>query len=527
MALIATLVEAVDAAGAFSVSRMVDFLLAGTAGYGRLLTVVALSAAVVVVRRRVTVAAVLVAYAILGIALGGHASAADARTLAVATAWVHLLAGAVWVGGIAHLAWAWLPGLRRGSRELRRAVMQTVLPRFGRVALAAFLVVVATGLGNAIIELGALSALWDTAYGRVLAVKIALVGVAALLSYLHAIRLRPHLLLARPGAGPDLRAERAHRRALGFEVPVGAVVLVAAALLTVFPVPPREAREVLAAATPAVAACNPCPLPKPAADELAVAAPAGTLTVAAWIRRDGKDLGAVIRVLDRKRRLVDGPVTVERARRMVPCGRGCWRASLEGLPRTIVVRVGGDGGGQRAELPARWATGTDDRARQILGRAQRRMRALDSYRQIETVRSAVSAGRPATTEQSFLAPDRTRYTGRTAAGVIIGPRTWFRGDPRLGWQEGMPAEVSFKVKDGFRWTVFAETVRLLDVTEVRGRRVARLALLDWGYPLWYLLTVDLDSDKVVRANLTTPENRIEDRYLDFDAPLRIDPPIGS
>lgn len=523
-ALLATLVDAADAADALSVSRMVDFLLTGTAGYGRLLTLGALLAAVVLVGRRVAVAAVFVAIALLGIALSGHASAADARTVAVPMAWVHLLAGAVWVGGIAQLAWAWLPALRTGSRELRQAVMETVLSRFGRVALAAFLVVATTGLLNAVIELGALSALWGTAYGRVLALKIGLVAVAALLSYLHAIRLRPYLLRARPGANPDIRAERAHRRALGFEVPVGAVILVFAALLTAFPVPPREVRAVLAAATPAVAACNPCPLPKPAADELAIAVPAGTLTVAAWIRRDGEGLEAVVRILDRKRRLVDQPVTVEGARRLVACGRGCWRAPLPGRPRTIAVRVGGIGRAQRVELPARWSSGSADRARQILGRVQRRMRALDSYRQTETVSSAVSGATPATTQNSFLAPDRTRYTGRTVTGVIIGPRTWIRGDPTLGWQEGVPAEVSFKVRDGFRWTVFAETVRLLDITEQRGRRVAHLALLDWGYPVWYRLTVDLDREKVVEATLTTPENRIRDQYFDFDAPVRIDPP---
>ena len=527
-AVIVTVFEAADAAGSLGFARMADFLLGGLAGYARLLTVASLVVAALVARRRPAPAALLAALALYGVALGGHASGAESRILAVGTDWIHLVAAAIWAGGIAQLAWAWLPTLRTGGHDLRRAVLRTVLPRFGRVALPAFIVVAATGLVNALIQLGELEALWSTAYGRVLAVKIGLVAGAGGLSYLHAVRLRPRLLRTRPGEALDGRVERTHRRALGVEAPVGAVVLAAAALLVAFPVPPREVQDAEAAASAAgVRPCDPCPLPRPAEDELAVAAPAGPLTVAAWLRREGRGLSATIRVLDRNRRPVDVSIAVRGARSAASCGTGCTRVGLAHRPTTLSATVVDGATRERVELPARWHEDANDRARRIVARVQRRMRRLDTFRQVEVVQSAGAGGPRARTELAFQAPNRARYESPTSASVIIGRRMWIRADEILGWQQAPRADVEFRVRDGFRWTVFEETVRLLGVAEKDGRRVAELALLDWGYPVWYRLTVDVDSDFALHAQLTTPENRIEDRYFDFDAPLEIEPPASG
>ena len=46
-------------------------------------------------------AAAPAALALLAVAASGHASSADPRLPAIALDWVHLLAAAVWVGGIA------------------------------------------------------------------------------------------------------------------------------------------------------------------------------------------------------------------------------------------------------------------------------------------------------------------------------------------------------------------------------------------------------------------------------------------
>lgn len=527
-AMIVAVFEAADAAGGLDVARMRDFLLGGLAGYARMLTVAALVGAALAARRRaIAPAALLVAVALYGVALGGHASGADMRAIAVGTDWIHLLAAALWAGGVAQLAWAWGPALRTGGTEVRRTVISTVLPRFGRVALPAFVVMAATGSINALIELGALNALWNTAYGRVLAVKVVLVGAAAALSYVHAFHLRARLAGVTSEQQTGSRIHAAHRRALRAQAPLGAVVLAAAALLVAFPVPPREVQQAVAASAAAkVLACRPCPLPKPAEDELAVGAAAGRLTVAAWLRKQGTGIAATIRVLDTDRRPAGVAINVAGARSTTPCGTGCWRVRLAAQPKTLALVITDLGNRSRVELPAVWRAGDNDRARRILMRTQRRMRALRTLRQLETGQSAAAdtAVPKAHTQLEFQAPDRTRYRSAAAAGVIIGRRVWFRGDRVLGWQALSKADESFRMRDGFRWTVFAETVRLLGTGQQDGHRVAHLALVDWGYPVWYELTVDLDRGYALDATLTTPENRLHDSYTDFNAPLEIREP---
>ena len=524
-AVIVTVFESADAAGGLDPARMRDFLFTGLAGYARMLTVAALVGAALAARRAVAPTALLTAVALYGIALGGHAAAADPRALAVGTDWIHLLGAVVWSGGIAQLAWAWLPALRSGGADVRRSVIRTVLPRFGRVALPAFVIVAVTGSINALIELGALDALWRTGYGRVLAVKIVLVGAAAAVSYLHAFRLRERLIRVRPGEQMSGRIERAHRRALGCEAPLAAVVVAAAALLVAFPVPPREVRQVAAAyASARVVACKPCPLPKPTEEELAVAAPAGRLTVAAWLRKRGAGLDGTIRVLDRRRRPVDAAISVAAAPSPARCGKGCWRVRLAEQPDALTLVIVDSGKRHRVELPARWLSENNDRARRILGRVQRRMRALRTVRQVELGQSAGAKGPRARIDLELQAPDRMRYRSATVTGVIIGRRAWFRDARSLGWQEGSKGEEAFRMSDGFRWMVFAETVRLLGGGTKDGRRVAYLALVDWGYPVFYRFTVDLDRGYVLDATLTTPENRIDESYSGFDAPLEIREP---
>jgi hypothetical protein len=68
------------------------------------------------------------------------------------------------------------------------------------------------------------------------------------------------------------------------------------------------------------------------------------------------------------------------------------------------------------------------------------------------------------------------------------------------------------------------TARLLSVRHERGRRVAELAFVDYGYSVWYRVEVDLETRRALRATLATPENRIEDVYSAFDARAEIHPP---
>lgn len=103
--------------------------------------------------------------------LVGHSANGDGSALAIVVNLVHTLAMTVWLGGLVLI----LVGLR-GARASDLAV---VLPRFSRLALGAVATLVATGTFMAWREVGSMSALTSTTFGRVLLVK--LVGVLALI----------------------------------------------------------------------------------------------------------------------------------------------------------------------------------------------------------------------------------------------------------------------------------------------------------------------------------------------------------
>ena len=137
--------QGVDAAGRLSANGLSDYLLSNGAGLARVATVLAICVATLAARRSTSIASAWAALALLTIALGGHANSADPRVAAIVTDWIHLVAAAAWIGGIAQIALVWLPVVRGAGIGLRSSVMRAVLARFGKIALPAFLVVAVTG----------------------------------------------------------------------------------------------------------------------------------------------------------------------------------------------------------------------------------------------------------------------------------------------------------------------------------------------------------------------------------------------
>ncbi|NLE22752.1 MAG: copper resistance protein CopC/CopD [Actinobacteria bacterium] len=152
--------------------------------------------------------------------MAGHAAAPGSLlALNVAAQWVHFTAIGVWVGGLFWL----LLGFRTRDPEGRAAAVGI----FTRVATAVLVVVLATGLVRAFVEIGSLSALVDTRYGQTLLVKVALAGVLVGLGALNHFFWAP--------AVRDGRGDRAGRR-FGLnsrgELAVAFGVLAATAVLT-------------------------------------------------------------------------------------------------------------------------------------------------------------------------------------------------------------------------------------------------------------------------------------------------------
>ena len=533
LACTSALLDVGNAAGSLSGSAIHDFLLTNTSGLARVAVVVFLALALPAVVITPRAGASSAALALGALALAGHADSASPRAVAVATDWIHLLAAAVWLGGIGLMVATWSPALKAGDRGLRLAVMRHVLPRFGRIALPAFGVVVDAGSLNAYIELGRVSALWDTAYGRILLVKVSLVLSIAAASYVHAMRLRPRLLAARPA--PDESIQRRHWQLLRTEPFLAVGTAVAVAFLVAFPVP----RDVASAAPSpvAIAPCAPCPLPRPKADELSVAARAGSDVVAAWIRRSTIAVTGEVRVLDIQGLPAKSPFEILGARAITAsCGLGCRRFRLPPTDAALRVTVTDQHRDYTARLPTTWMPDKSRHARGLLTTAQAAMRELRSVRETERVSSV--PGLFAITDYLLDAPDRSASTTRVLrAGsgverfegqqVAVGTSTWNR-EPHIAWRKSVDrGGLPFRTRTWFTWSNYAEAVRLMDIRRVHGRTVGVLALMDPGTPAWWRLYVDLRTMRVTHSRLVTSGHFMTQRFRAFNRPATIRPPRSS
>lgn len=161
-------------------------------------------------------ALVLASVLVSGLSLSGHqATEPNANALSGLADWIHLLAACIWVGGVATLAllvWPAAPELRR------RAFVG-----FSRLAVGVVAAMVLAGVYIAVVRLPAVSDLWETEYGNVLLLKVAIVAVALAWGGIHHTFVRPRL---EAGGQPRVRAS------LAGESAVALAVLLAAAVLT-------------------------------------------------------------------------------------------------------------------------------------------------------------------------------------------------------------------------------------------------------------------------------------------------------
>ncbi|MFL5820931.1 MAG: CopD family protein [Solirubrobacteraceae bacterium] len=524
LAVLAAGVEAFAAARHISAVALADFLLTPPAGPARIGVVAAVAVGLALAGRRPRLAALAALAALACVAASGHADSAAPRAAALAADLVHLVAGAVWLGGTVMIVAVWWPLLARGRSPARRALAVEVLPAFGSVAARAFAVVVVSGAVNAVIELGRVAALWQTAYGAVLLVKIALVAAAAAAGYVHARRLRPRLVGANPH--PGRRVEQAHWTLLRTEPLLAAAIVLAAAVLVTFPLPPRQL-EASSARASAVAACEPCPLPSPSHGELSVADLGGSQVVAGYLRRRGEGLAATVRLIDYRGRPAPGPARVAGATAS-GCGAGCFEFRLTTAPARLAVSVRQGSRWYAVNLPARWAPGQSARARSLLLRAQRTMRRLTAVRELERVTSG--PGTLAATDYRLRAPDRLAYSTATGVQAVqIGRRQWLRV-PGFPWRrhDDLDGGVAFSTRSWFSWTPYAQAVELLAPEGDGAAGVVEVALMDPGTPVWTRLWIDTRRSRVLRERLVARSRLVTSRFVEFDRPVAIQaPPAGG
>jgi copper transport protein len=198
-------------------------------------------------------------------AQAGHAeSQSPVRLLNVTDQWVHMLAAAVWVGG---LVWLLL-----GLRSLDGVARASAVRRFSQMAFAAVALLAVTGILRAVPEVGSAGALVSTSFGVTLLVKSGLFVVLMGVAWRNRYRLVPRIAGSAPAVpgrqrqvvggapapasppqaeggtgnrltsadtpppdGAGARAVGSLRRAVRSEVAVAAIVLVVAAVLSGLP----------------------------------------------------------------------------------------------------------------------------------------------------------------------------------------------------------------------------------------------------------------------------------------------------
>jgi copper transport protein len=131
----------------------------------------------------------------------GHPVAGSWPGLVVVVTTVHVGGMAIWLGGLAGL----IAGVLRPGESFE--TLGAALPRFSRLAFASVSALVVTGVVQAVREVGSLSALTGTTYGRVLLAKLVLVLVILAAAGESRVWVQQRLSTARPRRGSVRRVD--------------------------------------------------------------------------------------------------------------------------------------------------------------------------------------------------------------------------------------------------------------------------------------------------------------------------------
>lgn len=170
-------------------------------------------------------------WAVLGAAMAatsfawtGHTHSLGPNVFPVLLLGVHLLAAAFWLGALVPL------GIIAREGDLAKTASSSA--RFGAAAVFGVGAMLAAAAALLWLLLGGFVDLRDSTYGRIAALKLALVAALLCLAAFNKLRLTPRLLRG------DVRAARHLRTSLRFELLFGLLVLTVTAALTSVAGPP-------------------------------------------------------------------------------------------------------------------------------------------------------------------------------------------------------------------------------------------------------------------------------------------------
>jgi putative copper resistance protein D len=162
----------------------------------------------------------------LSLGVVGHASelASETSPIPQLLIFLHLLTVAFWLGAL----WP----LHRLTYHRGIGDIAMVMSRFGKLAIAVVAGLLVAGTLLLWMLLGSIGALWQSAYGQLMLVKLAAVAMLLMLAAFNKLRLTPRL------AAGDQSAILAIRKSIVAEITIAAMILLITASITTLLGPP-------------------------------------------------------------------------------------------------------------------------------------------------------------------------------------------------------------------------------------------------------------------------------------------------
>ncbi len=181
---------------------------------------------------------------LLVVAVVSHGASIPGSFWAAGADFSHLVAGAVWIGMLLQLALFLAWSRRQSPNGGRDEIVTEHLQRFSPLAATGVVVLLASGTANALSQLPDVESAFDTTYGQVLLVKLALMSSLLFVACVNAFYLRPRITSRAVSAGQSAAATSALlSRLVRVELGLAVVVLLVAAALIQYPTG-RQQRDV-------------------------------------------------------------------------------------------------------------------------------------------------------------------------------------------------------------------------------------------------------------------------------------------
>lgn len=158
-------------------------------------------------------------------ALAGHAAASPRFTsLMIASDFLHVIGASSWLGSLFAVMVVGVPLAFAHDGVERWSSVASLVNSFSPIALASAAVVVVSGLIASWVHLEHLSALWQTAYGQTLMIKLALVATTLMIGAYNFRKVQPQLV--------NEEGFARLRRSASLELLVGFLIIVVTGFLT-------------------------------------------------------------------------------------------------------------------------------------------------------------------------------------------------------------------------------------------------------------------------------------------------------